>query len=181
MADKQCYFVSKYHSLLVNISSEVAYMLQDGSRYITESPKYARFRKGLFRTKDQKLIDQMIEHPSYNKDFHGPFDDEMIDVKNLPSSEATVISSPEEQEAEKKRVEGLLGKNKINPEELLKKARAASTKVSEGASTTISSQPETTKKKSTAQATGIKVPQNVIKARVEKDLDKSLPGIIPSE
>lgn len=63
----------RFPQIRVKLSSGRDVTRADGKLWPVSRSQYAEFQMGKFETNDIEVIEALIHHPSYNRDFFGPF------------------------------------------------------------------------------------------------------------
>jgi hypothetical protein len=66
-------FVSKYNALRVQVVEDQVGMSANGHPIVLRNARYAEFVHGQFATSNFDIITALVTHPSYGRDFYGPF------------------------------------------------------------------------------------------------------------
>ena len=64
---------NRYPSLSVKIESAVEILAPTGKQIVKSRPKIVQFSNGSYITQNIRIIEALLDHPSYNRDFFGPF------------------------------------------------------------------------------------------------------------
>lgn len=66
-------FVSRFPQLRVQVQTEVLALGIDGKSKLISGPRYAEFQGGSFTATTIEVIEALLTHPSYNRDYHSMF------------------------------------------------------------------------------------------------------------